>query len=90
MTLFQEGLANYLEWYVEQFQDRWKDQKSYIDQVKGLEFTLQEAIEGIYPDRCWFQTTKVKIFEELLGNVSIIRICDLIAVDILKERKTDE
>jgi hypothetical protein len=85
MTLFQKGLAGYLKWYygarciVEPIKT--------MDQVKITEYVLQEAIEGIYPDKCWWQTTSIKIFEELLGQTPVAELCDLIAVDILKEKK---
>lgn len=87
MTLFQEGLANYLKWC---FDEKYEPVfHTKMEQIKMAEYILQEAIEGLYPDQCWWQTTKIKIFEELLGGASVYELCDLIAVDILKEKKND-
>lgn len=52
--------------------------------IKALEVAMQDEIEKFFPDKCWWQVTNCKIFDELLAGVKPREICDHI-VDMLKD-----
>lgn len=54
-----------------------------VDSIKEAEYKLQDTIERLYPDKCWWQTTNVQIFEELFFNrISPIKLIMKIVNDI--------
>jgi|GEM_PF-2746167 len=46
--------------------------------IKALEISMQDVIEKHYPNRCWWEMTRVNIFLELLSDSSFNGIRSLI------------
>jgi hypothetical protein len=57
--------------------------------AKALEVAMQDEIEKFFPDKCWWQVTNCKIFDELFAGVKPREVCDHI-VDMLKDDCCDE
>lgn len=57
-----------------------------VEFIKEAEYKLQDTIERLYPGKFWWQTTNVKIYEELAFNrLPAIEVIWKIAHDIEPE-----
>lgn len=60
------------------------------ENVKDAEHKLQDAIETVFPNKPWWKTTKVKIFNELgPSRRSVKEVIAMIAYDIFPQNKIE-
>ena len=62
-----------------------KLQKEHEKNIKAYEAAFQDVIEGVFPDKCWWEITECDIFTHLMEH----KDPEATVIEILKKLKED-
>lgn len=58
--------------------------------IKSWEVAIQNAVENIFPDTCWYDVTGVPVFDQLLSGDAPMTVCTEVWQDVKKELSRKE